>query len=313
MEAREEPVRVGVSACLLGERVRWDGGHKLDRWIARTLGARVVLVPVCPEVEIGLGTPRPPIRLEGDGAGGVRLVEPSTGRDLTRRMETWAAGRLRTLEQAGLDGWVLKARSPSCGIGGVDLFPPRGSRPRRAGRGRFAAALLERLPGLPVADEEGLRDPRGRAEFLARVLEHHGLRTSRESGMNRWLVKSDPGDYSFADLLRDGATAWSGVKNPLAQRHLRGMRAGDAVLVYETGGVKAVVGTATVARDPYPDPQRPALVVVDLRAGKPLGKPVPLAAAKADPGLRDFPLVRMGRLSVMPVTDAQWKRLLAAK
>lgn len=131
--------------------------------------------------------------------------------------------------------------------------------------------------------------------------------------MNRWLVKSDPDDYSFADLLRDGSTAWTGVRNPLAQRHLRSMREGDAVLVYETGGVKAIVGTAVVAKDPYPDPRKPALVAVDLRAGKPLAKPVTLSAAKADAALRDFPLVRMGRLSVMPVTDAQWKRLGSTK
>jgi predicted RNA-binding protein with PUA-like domain len=243
----------------------------------------------------------------------MRLVEPGSGRDLTRRMERFAAERLRSLERAGLDGYVLKARSPSCGMAGVQLFPPGGARPRRAGRGLFAAALLERLPALPVAEEEGLRDPRARREFLARVLEHRRRRTAPEANMNRWLVKSDPGDYSFADLRRDGVTAWTGVKNPLAQRHLRGMRKGDAVLVYETGGVKAVVGLATVARDPYPDPGRPALVAVDLRAGKPLARPVPLAAAKADPALRDFPLVRMGRLSVMPVAEAQWKRLLAAK
>lgn len=313
MHQRPELARVGVSACLLGQEVRWDGGHKLDRWIARALGARVVLVPVCPEVEIGLGIPRPPIRLEEGPGGRTRLVEPESGTDLTRRMERFAAARLRSLERAGLDGWVLKARSPSCGRDGVKLFRPGSSRPRQAGRGLFAAALLERLPSLPVVEEEGLRDPRVRREFLSRVLEHRRRRTIGESAMNRWLVKSDPDDYSFADLLRDGSTAWTGVRNPLAQRHLRSMREGDAVLVYETGGVKAIVGTAVVAKDPYPDPRKPALVAVDLRAGKPLAKPVTLSAAKADAALRDFPLVRMGRLSVMPVTDAQWKRLGSTK
>jgi predicted RNA-binding protein with PUA-like domain len=129
----------------------------------------------------------------------------------------------------------------------------------------------------------------------------------------RWLVKTEPGAYSFADLLREGTTRWEGVKNALALRHLRAMAAGDGVLIYETGGVKAVVGTATVARGAYPDPRGkdPKLVVVDLRAGRALGKPVTLAAIKADPAFRDFALVRMGRLSVMPVTAAQWDRLLA--
>ncbi len=319
MEQRHAGVRVGVSACLLGERVRWDGDHKLDRWVAEVLGGSVELVPVCPEMEIGLGAPRPPIRLEDGGPGGARLVEPSSGRDLTRRMERFAAGRLRALARAGLDGFVLKAKSPSCGIGSVKVHRPGGGRPRRAGRGVFAAALLRRLPSLPVEDEERLRDPRVREEFLARVLAHHRRRGAtrptgrKEATMKRWLVKTDPDTYSFADLVRAGTARWDGVKNALALRHLRAMAAGDPVLVYETGAVKAVVGTAVVAKAPYPDPKGkdPRLVVVDLRAGKTAGRPVTLAAAKGDPILRDCALVRMGRLSVMPVTDAQWKRLLA--
>jgi predicted RNA-binding protein with PUA-like domain len=129
--------------------------------------------------------------------------------------------------------------------------------------------------------------------------------------VNRWLVKTDPDAYAFSDLAREGATRWEGVRNALARRHLAAMRKGDAVLVYETGAVKAVVGTATVARGPYPDPgsRDPKAVVVDLRAGKPLRAPFPLAAARADPILAASLLVRMGRLSVMPLAAAEWARL----
>lgn len=127
-----------------------------------------------------------------------------------------------------------------------------------------------------------------------------------------WLVKSDPGTYSFADLLREGRTRWEGVRNATALIHLRAMERGDRVLVYETGAVKAVVGTAVVARGPYPDPAAgdPRFVAVDLAAGERLARPVTLAAVKADPAFAGFPLVRMGRLSVMPVTEAERRRLM---
>jgi len=130
--------------------------------------------------------------------------------------------------------------------------------------------------------------------------------------VNRWLVKTDPGTYAFADLVREGRTCWEGVKNPLALRHLRAMAAGDEVLVYETGDVRAIVGSAFVARGSYPDPKQkdPRFVVVDLRGARPFLRPVSLAEVKGDPFFRDFSLVRMGRLSVMPVSDAQWKRLV---
>lgn len=124
--------------------------------------------------------------------------------------------------------------------------------------------------------------------------------------MNRWLVKTDPDTYAFADLVREGKTRWEGVKNPLALRHLRAMASGDPVLVYETGALRAIVGTATVARAPYLHEGAP---VVDLRAGKPLLRPMTLAEVKGDPFFRDFSLVRMGRLSVLPVSAEQWKRL----
>lgn len=128
----------------------------------------------------------------------------------------------------------------------------------------------------------------------------------------KWLMKSDPQTYSFADLERDGQTRWDGVANNLALKHLRSAHQGDAVLVYETGEVKAVVGLAEVAGEPYADPKLndPRLAVVDLKAGSRLARPVTLGEIKQQAALRDFYLVRMPRLSVMPVTDAQWDLIL---
>jgi predicted RNA-binding protein with PUA-like domain len=129
--------------------------------------------------------------------------------------------------------------------------------------------------------------------------------------MNRWLLKTEPSTYSYADLERDGRATWDGVSNPVALKHLGAMRKGDEALIYHTGDVKAVVGIARVASDSYPDPKLsdPKRVVVDLEPVRPVGRPITLAAVKADKRFADFALVRVSRLSVMPVTEAQWKAL----
>ena len=128
-----------------------------------------------------------------------------------------------------------------------------------------------------------------------------------------WLVKEEPTNYSFDDLVRDGRTAWSGVRNPLAQKHLRTMRKGERVFFYHTGNIKAVVGIAKTAGAPYPDPADKAgkLVAVDLVPVRKLPLPVTLAAIKADPSFATFDLVRISRLSVMPVSDDQFQRIEA--
>ena len=122
-----------------------------------------------------------------------------------------------------------------------------------------------------------------------------------------WLVKTEPGEYSYADFARDGTAEWDGVTNPLAQRHLRAMRLGDVCVVYHSGPERAAVGLARVTRASYPDPTDPSgkRVRVDLRAERPLGRAVPLAALKADPAFADSPLVRMARLSVLPLEPEQ--------
>jgi uncharacterized protein YbgA (DUF1722 family)/uncharacterized protein YbbK (DUF523 family) len=162
-----QKIRLGVSSCLLGEEVRYDGGHKRDAFLTDVLGPFVEWVPVCPEVEIGLGVPRPPIRLVGDPTA-PRLVVEKTGEDLTSRMRRWAGGRLGELAALGLHGYVLKRGSPSCGLVRVRVYGEDGS-PGRVGRGLFAAALTDALPLLPVEEEGRLTDAGIRESFIERV------------------------------------------------------------------------------------------------------------------------------------------------
>lgn len=126
-----------------------------------------------------------------------------------------------------------------------------------------------------------------------------------------WLIKEEPTHYSFDDLVRDGSTTWSGVRNPLAQKHLQSMRKGDRIFFYHTGDVKAVVGIAKAASAPYADPEDKSgkLYSIDVEPVTRLKSPVTLAAVKADKEFAAFPLVRISRLSVMPVTDDEWKRI----
>ena len=172
--AIEEPVRIGVSACLLGEEVRFDGGHKKDTFITRILGPHVEYVPVCPEVEMGLGTPRETLRLVRR-EGGIRMLTTRTGIDHTEGMQRWAARRLTELERENLSGYVLKKDSPSCGMERVKTYGD--AMPARDGRGLFAAALLERMPLLPVEEEGRLSDAVLRENFIERVFAYRRLVT----------------------------------------------------------------------------------------------------------------------------------------
>ncbi len=174
----EGPIRIGVSACLLGQEVRFDGGHKRDRFLTDTFGRFVEWVPVCPEVELGMGIPRESVRLEQD-ATGLHLVAPKSGRDWTQPMRSFAARRVRTLAALNLSGYVLKKDSPSCGMERVRVYgrPKSGGMPRREGRGFFANALIAANPLLPVEEEGRLWDPRLRENFVARVFAYHRLHT----------------------------------------------------------------------------------------------------------------------------------------
>ena len=125
-----------------------------------------------------------------------------------------------------------------------------------------------------------------------------------------WVLKTEPSEYGYADLVRDRRTRWEGVSNPVALKHLRSMAEGDDALIYHTGSEKALVGLARVAGAPYPDPSDPKLVVVDVEPVRPLPRAVTLAAIKAEPAFAELALVRVPRLSVVPVEPAQWKQLL---
>ena len=126
-----------------------------------------------------------------------------------------------------------------------------------------------------------------------------------------WVLKTEPSEYGFPDLVRDRRTRWEGVSNPVALKHLRSMQQGDDALIYQTGNEKALVGLARVASAPYPDPSDSKLVVVDVEPVKPLPRAVTLAEIKAEPAFAELGLVRVPRLSVVPVEPAQWKRMLA--
>ncbi len=160
-------VRLGISSCLLGEKGRYDGGHKLDHYLRDTLGKFVAWVPVCPEVECGLPVPREAMRLVGDPKA-PRIVTLSTGIDHTGRMKKWIEKKFDHLETRNLSGFVFKARSPSCGMERVKVWPESGSSFRR-GSGMFAQAFRERFPMIPVEDEGRLQDPALRENFVERV------------------------------------------------------------------------------------------------------------------------------------------------
>jgi uncharacterized protein YbgA (DUF1722 family)/uncharacterized protein YbbK (DUF523 family) len=160
--------RLGVSACLLGQGVRFDGGHKRDAFVTDVLARHFTLVPVCPEMEAGLGVPRESMRLERSPAG-IRLVAPRSGSDHTERLRGWAGARLDALETAGLSGFVLKKDSPSCGLGRVRVYGAGGAA-TRDGRGLFAEALAARFPLLPLEEEGRLHDQPLRESFVTRVL-----------------------------------------------------------------------------------------------------------------------------------------------
>ena len=209
-DARARP-RVGVSSCLLGEPVRFNGGHSRSRFLTDELGPHVDWVPYCPEMEIGLGTPRETLRLTGDG----HLVSRSGGADHTAAMAALPLA-------AGLDGYVFKAKSPSCGIHGIARYGTGGPPSDHRGRGVFAERVLARFPLLPAEDEGRLNDAALREEFTERVFAFARLRTlfsarweprdliSFHAGHKLQLLAHDPARYRAAGRIV--ASAGSGPR-----------------------------------------------------------------------------------------------------
>ena len=177
----EASIRVGISSCLLGKEVRYDGGHKRDRYLTDTLGQFFEWAPVCPEVEMGLGTPRETLRLVGD-ASAPRLVFGKTRGDQTDGMQTWAKGRLEQLARMDLCGYILKSDSPSCGMERLRVYGD-GGMASKTGVGIFARALLDRFPLLPVEEEGRLHDLPLRENFVERVFCYRRWRDLTAGGL----------------------------------------------------------------------------------------------------------------------------------
>jgi len=199
--------RIGVSACLLGDEVRFDGGHKRDTFLTGVLAPHVEFVRVCPEVEVGMGTPRETLRLVRGGDGALRMLTTRTGIDHTEAMRRWAKKRLRELVAEDLSGYILKKDSPSCGMERVKVFGA-GAMPERTGRGIFADALIAAFPELPVEEEGRLTDPRLRENFVERIFTYKRL---RDFFRGRWTAAGLVAFHTAHKmaLLAHGTTAYT--------------------------------------------------------------------------------------------------------
>ena len=229
-----EKPRVGVSACLVGEMVRYDGGHKRNPWIADVLAKHVDLVAVCPEAECGLGVPRERMHLQGD-PDAPRLLTTFSRIDHTQRMLRWARKRVRELARKDLCGFILKAKSPSCGLRGIPVRLEPGVW-RRRGMGLFARALTERLPLLPVIDEGRLAVGAERESFLARVFTLARWRAMVARGGGRaalarfhaqhWLLvlAHSPKHLRALDRLMAGGERPSALRRRYLELSLDGLR-----------------------------------------------------------------------------------------
>jgi len=173
------PFRVGISMCLLGEKVRYDAGHKKDLFVTEVLGKYFEWVPVCPELDVGMGIPREPVRLIGSPSN-PRMVGTESGTDWTSRMRDYAGQKVRSLAKANLSGYIFKSGSPSCGMERVRVYA-KNDVPAKNGTGLFAEAVMREFSVLPVEEEGRLQDPGLRENFIERVFAYHRLRQLLQS------------------------------------------------------------------------------------------------------------------------------------
>ncbi len=237
------PIRIGISACLLGQEVRFDGGHKRSDFLVDIFGPFVEFVPVCPEVEIGLGVPRETLRLVRDG-GEIRLIGNESGADHTGAMRRYSDRRTAALANDDLSGYVLKKGSPSCGMERVRIYAANGI-PARDGRGLYADALVRRFPNLPIEEEGRLNDARLRDNFIERVFAYRRVKTffagrwttgglvALHTAHKLQLLAHAP--RAYAELGRMVANASTIARSELRDR-------------YETDFMSALKKIATVAR-----------------------------------------------------------------
>ena len=195
---KESIIRIGISSCLLGEKVRYDSGHKLDRYITDVLGKYFSFVPVCPEVEVGMGVPREPVHLAGDEKA-PRMVGNTSGEDWTDRMIKFRENRLRQLEKYELSGYILKKDSPSCGMERVKIYKGSGA-PSKAARGLWGGALVDHFPPLPIEEEGRLNDHRLRENFIVRVFAYNDLLKLFKPTFNRNKIVEFHTRYKFLML-----------------------------------------------------------------------------------------------------------------
>ena len=208
------PIRVGISSCLLGEEVRYDGGHQKDAYITGVLARHFTWVPVCPELEVGMGVPREPIRLVGDAAS-PRLLGVTSGTDHTDRMGAFARRRVEELRRRELSGYILKRGSPSCGLERVKLYTGDGP-PARTGTGLFARALTDALPLLPVEEEGRLNDAHLRDNFITRVFAYRRLAALRAAEPSRAAVVEFHTAHKYL-LLAHGPAAYARLGRLVAE------------------------------------------------------------------------------------------------
>ncbi len=274
---RAAPIRIGVSSCLLGAEVRFDGGHKRNDFVTGVFGRFVEFVPVCPEFELGLGVPRESLRLTR-AAGELRMVGNRSGADHTAAMNQFAARRVAALAREELSGYVLKKDSPSCGMERVRVYGAGGT-PARDGRGLLAAALIERYPHLPVEEEGRLNDPRLRENFIERVFAYRRL---RDCFARRWtagglvafhtahklqLLAHSPRIY--AELGRTVARAKALDRNELRERYEREFMGAMAKVVTPARQVNVLQHIAGYFRDHLDAESRRELAALidDYRGG----------------------------------------------
>jgi uncharacterized protein YbgA (DUF1722 family)/uncharacterized protein YbbK (DUF523 family) len=242
-EAAGPRIRVAVSACLLGEPVRYDAGHKHDRYVTDVLAAHFELVPVCPEVEVGMGTPREALRLVRVGSE-VRMRGVTSGSDHTEAMRRFAGRRIAALSRLGISGYILKKSSPSCGMERVRVYTAAGM-PSHSQPGIFAAELLREMPLLPVEEEGRLCDAVLRESFIERVFAHHRV---TELFGGRWTMKSLVEFHTREKMLLSAHQPAAATALGRIVAGAAGVPRAEVALAYRTGFLQALAKPALPRR-----------------------------------------------------------------